>query len=342
MMESGKTRAVATGAVGMLLAAILTGCVSCPTDAVGLEQIIQEHNANAEAVPRLWSRAKVAVTFRLPGGLPFTWGSTSSLASPNGLLLYRPGQTAAAPDDFLLLVRETGQEVFRLGISAAEETYYFKINYGDNQGVWYGSTQLAGAPGLTGDIPLDPTQLVGVLGVDSLPGDLTRLPALWMDTRCDPEGPAPFYVKRNDAYVLTYIGRQPVTDRILFKRKMYYRWSDTEARRPFRTEFLDPNGNVVMVAEMSEYEAIELLDLQTEEPETPPMMPTKITIEWKGDRKAPAVSKIQIKLSKMTTEDRWDPEAATGFRSNLPKWPADKFHAVDSIYRVAPDGGNSR
>ena len=70
-----------------VMAMAIAGCPQCPPAHVPIEQLVSEFNSNAAAVPRLWARVKIAVALADEKGRTFTWGSTSPLAAPNGLLL---------------------------------------------------------------------------------------------------------------------------------------------------------------------------------------------------------------------------------------------------------------
>lgn len=225
----------------VLAAALLGGCATLPPQ-VPVERLVAEHNSNAERVPRLWARVRMSVTLENDDGWAFTWGSASPLAAPNGLLLLGKGQRPAGPHDFVLIGREiAGVELFRLGSSAEQGVYYFWHTLRGGGEAYWGRQELAGAPRIEG-LPFDPNQLLAVLTVSELPRDLSKLPSVALTMSRDPQ-----------AYVLTYVDRLPASGRIGFRRRMYFRWADGEPRRPFRVEFLSPDGRVVMRAELSDY-----------------------------------------------------------------------------------------
>ncbi|MFP3938018.1 MAG: hypothetical protein ACLFVW_06715 [Phycisphaerae bacterium] len=279
------------------LAAALCGCPpSCPETAVSVETLVEEYNENASSVPRLWARAKVAVTLTDEKGRSFSWGSTSPLATPNALLLLGKGPEQTGPHDFVLIGRETAAvELFRLGSNVDEGVYYLWYRFGEHGQAWFGRHEYAGAPGVE-QLPLDPNQLVSVLSVSELPDDFTTLPVAAMTLSRDP-----------CAYVVSYIDRQPVTGKILFRREVYFRWSDDRPRRPFRVNLFDNNGDRVMTAELDRYRPVG--DTGRDDP---PEMPTDIRISWPQRR-----SSVHLVLSDMTAEDRWS-RKATGFRRFLP------------------------
>ena len=297
-------------------AAALCGCPpQCPQTSVPLEALVAEYNANASAVPRLWARARMSVTLADEDGRRFTWGSASPLAAPNGLLLLSKGPDELGPHDFVLIGRETAAvELFRLGSNVDEGLYYLWYRFGDRGRAWWGRTAYAGAPGVE-HLPLDPNQLLSVLSVCALPSDFTTLPTAAMTMSHDP-----------CAYVVTYVDRQPVSEKILFRRQVYFRWSDERPRRPFRVDLLDNEGRRVMTADLDRYRAIAGAGR-----EPPPVMPTDIRIAWPGRG-----SGVHLLLSDMTAEDRWSPQA-TQFRRFLPDGiPIDQVDAALPAEGTAP------
>ncbi|HAU39180.1 MAG TPA: hypothetical protein DCX07_15880 [Phycisphaerales bacterium] len=295
-------------------AALLAGCEQCPTTLFPMEQVVAEYNANARAAPRLWARAKIEMTLADEAGRAVTLGSASPLASPNGLLLLaKDGARPLGPHNFALIGRELGQEVFRLGASAEEGVYYLWYRAGDKGGAWYGRNQFAGAPGVRG-VSIDPNQLLAVLTLCELPPDSTAFPAVALTMSRDP-----------CAYVLTYIERQSVTGKIVFRREIYIRWSDRDRREPFLVKFFDNQGRRIMTAHLRDYRPID-----TPAPEDDAeaarrqaanldaVMPTDIEIVWEDwpGRTSP-VRRLRMVLSEMTTADKWATESCR-FRENLP------------------------
>ncbi len=281
---------------GCLLAAVLlAGCAQCPETRVSMDQLVAEHNVNAYQIPRLWARVRMHITFTGEGGKKFSWGSTSPLAFPNGLLLFSKSPDPLGPQDFVLIGRETlaADDLFHLGSSVSEGVYYLWIHLGEDGWAWWGRQKFAGAAGLENTVPIDPNQLLSVLGICQLPQDFSRIPTVIMRMSRDP-----------CAYVLTYLDREPLTGRILSRREIYFDWDDKRPRLPFRVNLFDSEGEQIMVARLKDYRAIE-----TAEPMSPaPVMPTNIEIDWpeRGNR-------MHLILSEMTTEDKWG-VAACRFR----------------------------
>lgn len=279
----------------VLAAALLSSgcCKPLPTTMVTLDRLVGEYNANAARVPRLWARAKVEVSLPLGAGLDYqVWGSTSSRAEPNAVLLLFKGEDRVGPQDFVLIGSELGTEIFRTGCSTADGAYYFWHRFGGDAALLWGRNEYAGAPGAAA-LPIDPLQILAVLGVCELPSDFTRTPtvALSMDTT-----PCSY------AYVVTYLDRQPVTGRILFRREMYFTWDDHERRRAFRVDFFDSRGLRVMRAELKDYKPVAVVGCGGDGAAA--VMPTDIRITWQG-RKA----SVHIVLSEMQVDlDRGDPD----------------------------------
>lgn len=303
---------IATAALGMVIL-FAAGCTQCPQTRVSMEKLIADHNANAAPVTRLWARVKMDVTVMDPKGRTFALNS----ATPNGLLVLRkpPGRLGLC--DFALVGRQSGQELFRVGSSIDEGVYYFWYRFGGSARAWWGRREFAGAPGVTA-LPIDPHQLLAVLGIGELPSDFTKLPTVAMTMSKSP-----------CAYVLTYIDRQSVTGRILFQRRMYFRWADDKPPKPFLVEFLSPDGEPVMAAKLKNYKPIALAGDS--------VMPTDITLEItqsRPDERANPIRRIHMVLSQMTTADKWD-NSAVRFDENIP--PGIEKTQIDA--HIKPSGG---
>jgi hypothetical protein len=275
----------------------LLGCAaSCPEKLVSIDRIVAAHNANAASVPRLWARVEMDVTIKPQSGPEMTWRS----GSPTGLLLYRRGQNPNGPHDFVLLGREMAAvELFRMGASTDQELYYFWYKFGDRSGAWQGRVALAGAPGVK-QVPVDPMQLLSVLGITPLPAEPGQLPAAALSMNNTPG---------DCAYVVTVLDRQPVSNRVLFKREIILPWSDKDPPLPTRVNIFDDAGRRVMTATLADYKPIDVSSMD-DPPAKSPMMPTDIDIvcnEVPGPHAF--VRRIRLRISEMTVEDKWLPEA---------------------------------
>ena len=316
-------RPLAAACVSLLAATAGPGCCwlfppePCPaTDTiVPVHQVVAEYNANASRVAQLWAKARIKVTVpRL--GIPFSWGSADPDAEPNGLLmLFKNENDRLAVQDFCLIGRETGVDVFKLGCSTIEGIYYFWLGMGEDSTLMWGRTRYAGAPGVKG-LPVDPLQVPSVLGICELPHDLTRPPVVAQTMNVTPG---------HCAYVLTYIDRQPITRRLLARREIYFRWSDTAKRRPFMVKLFDSRGVRVMTAEMKDYARIKLADDDDEA--TGPEMPTDIRISWPGEG-----TSVQIVLDRMCDHK--------GMREGCTP-PAGPFEKIIQVDRDVVQGADS-
>jgi len=274
------------------------GCTPCPEKLASIDEIVTAHNANAAAVPQLWARVELSVTLK-PDGMPeVTWRS----GSPTSLLLYRRGKSPNGPHDFVLVGRETAAvELFRMGSGTAQNLYYFWYKLGDRAQAWFGRLDLAGAPDVK-YLPIDPTQLLGVLGITPLPGQPGQLPAAALSMRNTPG---------DCAYVVKVIEPQPVSNRVRFTREMIIPWRDGEPLHPKQVNIFDGAGRRAMTATLSDYRPIDVSSMD-DPPAKSPVMPTDIDIVC---NKLPGVTtvvrRIHLRISKMTVEDIWLPEAVT-------------------------------
>jgi len=273
------------------------GCAPCPEKLASIDEIVTAHNANAASVPRLWARVEMSVTLKPSGGPEMTWRS----GSPTGLLLYRRGENPNGPHDFVLIGRETvAAELFRMGSSTDDGLYYFWYALGGRAKAWYGRLALAGAPGVM-YLPIDPTQLLGVLGITPLPAEAGRLPAAALSMRNKPP---------NDcAYVVTVIERQPVSRRLRFTREVVIPWSDDQPLRARQVNVFDGAGRRAMTATLADYRPIDVSSMD-DPPAKPPLMPTDIDIVCNDlPGMTTLVRRIHLRISEMTVEDTWLPEA---------------------------------
>jgi len=272
------------------IAVLCAGCVHPPETHVPLDQLVAEHNANARLVPRLWARAKIHLIVSDEKGNRFRWGSTSPFAGPNGILLLGKSANPLGPHDFVLIGRETlAVDLFRVGSSASEGKYYLWYRYGDHARAYWGRSHLAGAPGIR-EMPIEPNQLLSVLGICELPRESTDLPAVIMRMSATP----PY------SYVVAYIDREAATGRIVCKKEIHFSWDDSDIRRAFMVKLFDARGDEVMTAKLGEYRPIE-----TDPHIAPrPVMPTDIRIAW-PDRG----TEVHLLLSEMTTAETWQRDA---------------------------------
>lgn len=261
--------------------------------------VIADYNASVSRVPRLWARANIS----------YKESSAALPMNAEGLLVLQKSDDRNRPADFFLKFSEAGEEMGRLGVSTADEAYYAWFQSGDRQTCRWGRLALAGARGVE-DMPIDPTQLPAVLAICELPADPSVPPFVAQRICFDP-----------CAYVMTYIDRQPITGRFLFKRDVYLHWSVDEPRRAFRVDLLDENGLAVLTAEMKNYQPVAMEDV---EDAAVVEMPTDILMRWHKSG-----GELRLKLSNMTTADRVDPEAYRFF-ARLPRSLRGQAKQVDA------------
>jgi len=315
----------------------LCGCPQpLPQKQITLDELLIEYNSNAKPVPALAAYAEIQLTGYHAGtglGMPL-W------SSPNGLLRMKKGPEAVGMHDMVLIGRELSHQVFRVGIGRQEGVYYMWTHIPEPKAMW-GRTKLAGAPGIE-LLPIDPTGLQAVLGICSLPQDLTGTPAVTMkmDTR-----PGHY------AYVLSYIDRQPVSNRIGLRREFRFAWDEERTKalseflwgpqRPRRLEevnFFDSRGRCVMTAKVGGYKPVDVSGLDSP-PATAPIMPTDIRINWFDDR-GRRTAAVHLVLSQMTAEQVFDDEIFL-FRPNLPSdIPVGKVVQVDRHIKAPKKGGD--
>ncbi len=293
-----RSASLSTAAVALLVLTLLMGgCPQpCPDVALSRDELVAACNANAAAVPRLRARAAIDASFPDENGIIMHVGS--ALLAPESLLAVRQADRPLGPHDFCLQIRYSSQEVGRIGISTADDTYYFWTKFGEHRSGIFGRNALAGAPGAR-ELPIDPQQLLAVLNVTPLPDDFTQPPVVVMTMDTTPG---------SCAYVLTYISRQPVTNKLFARREAYFRWQKDEANRPvvppgpYMVKFFDEQGRRVMTASLKDYQPIKVVDVD-DPPAKAPVMPTDIEIDWPQRR-----SRIHLVLSEMTTADVVSPK----------------------------------
>ena len=296
-----------------LLVVSLGGCDRpIPKTQISLNELVAEYNENAKSIPMLAAYADIEFSaYHASSGAGMPLWST-----PNGLLRVKKGPEPLGTHDMVMIGREVSKQILRIGTSRKDNVYYIWTLIPDPKAMW-GHMKYAGAPGID-NIPIDPTGLLAVLGICQLPDQRSRDSAvtLRMDTT-----PGRY------AYVLGYINRQPVSDRLVMTKEYRFAWDEKRPdglsellwgkQKPRRLEevnFYDVDGRKVITAKVGDYEPVEI-DPDAEQPETAPLMPTTISIEWFNDRQQ-MKSRIRLKLSQMTTRETWDIEVC-GFLENI-------------------------
>ena len=284
----------------LLLLAVITGCTQqrCPgfKTVKPIEAVIKNYNANATRLPRIWLRVDLTAVIReKPSdliGLPWTFS--------NGIIMIRKQDNRFAIPDFKLILKEAGKTVAQVGTSSNDRVYYMWQTLSNKIPSYFGELKYAGAPNVN-KLPIDPIQLMSILCINELPADLTR---------------APFVTQRISskpcAYVLTYIDRQPVTNKFIARREIYFQRAVTvnpdgnEVElpcRPFMVKIFDQKGFEVFTAKMSKYKPITLEDVDDEN-QPYPVMPTNIEMKcnitgtW-----------LKLNIKHLTTGEEFDSDA---------------------------------
>ena len=308
--------------VALASAALLAGCVPkgeyfyCPEKVVELDELVTGYNANARRVPQLWARA--AITIEADG---VAWGSASKKHS-NALLLLKKGDSPTAEPNFLVVGRESGVEIFRMGTDAKAGLYYLWLMLGNQGRAYYGQQKFSGAPDVKA-MPIDPGQLLEVLGVTELPPlSAKSMPTVMVEMRGKPI----------PAYVVRYADRQPVTGHVKQWREVSYRWGEKGPGQVFRVRLFDAKGLCRVTAEVDDYEPIKI------DGDGPaPMMPTTIRMHWPMIKGVQPASRLTLRLSEMSTTKRFSLKAF-GFADHLPAGMPEPVQ-VDEMYgEVTPEG----
>ncbi len=326
------------------LLAAAGGCVqpSCPREHLSLETLVARHNANADKVDRLWARASIRVDFQDDKGRRVTWGSSSPLASPNGwVMLAKSAPTtmpASAPCDdgdqvepsrqdasFVIIGKEAGQDLFRLGVDRASGLYYLSYELGQDSASWYGRIALAGAPDVT-NVRIDPMQLLEILQVTALPEmEPESLPAVVMTLQDNP-----------CAYVVRYLKPQPVTGALKIWREVYFKWDDRQPALPYQVRLYDADGLCRVIADVGKYARIEADQKDaTTQPAEPPIMPTEIRMVWPAIRDVQPYSMMSLRLSQMSTKKPFS-DTTFKFRPSGSSTQVDEAYGADFTEQPSP------
>ena len=284
----------------LLFLAVITGCTQqrCPSfkTVKPVEQVIQHYNKNASRLPRIWLRVDLTAVIRnKPSdlvGLPWTFS--------NGIIMMRKQDDRSKVPDFKLILKEAGKTVAQVGTSSNDKVYYMWQTFSNKMPSFFGELKYAGAPNVS-KLPIDPIQLLSILCVNELPANLTRAPFVTQTVSTNP-----------CAYVLTYIDRQPITNKFIARREIYFERSVTVGQdsketelpcRPFMVKIFDQNGCEVFTAHMENYKPITLEDVDDED-EPFPVMPTVITMKcnitgtW-----------LKLNIKHLTTGEEFDSDA---------------------------------
>ncbi len=309
--------------VAIASAGLLAGCdippgeyAKCPEQFLSLEELTVHYNANARKVPKLWARVSARVQVK---GL--TWGSAGKKDPSNGLLLLSKAEATPTAPNFVLIGKETGMDILRLGTDARTGLYYWWLQIGNNARAYYGRQAMAGAPGVEA-MAIDPVHLMAMLGVTELPRpEAGKMPAALMQMRGEPL----------PAYVVRYVSPQPVTGHLKLWREIRFRWDKEGPSRPYRIRLFDAKGLCRVWADLSDYESAAVGEGVT----VPPELPTYIRMTWPEIKGVQLARRLEIRLKEMSTVKKFRQSA---FTFNPPPGAGVPIQ-VDAIHgEVAPTG----
>lgn len=304
--------------IGLLLTAcafLQTGCVTevrSPAPQADVDRLLGEYNANASAIPKIWSRATIDLTVADDKGAPFNWGT--QLGASNGLLVAGKNPGVA---DFVLVGRESGQEVIRLGTSSTDNVYYVWYHFGDKGGAWKGRADGTGTAGAA-EAFVDPTSLVGLLGIVELPSGSGQLTAYALCAGHPQAMGPPKCDQPPHAYVLSIAGGAG------YKREIYFAsGTDNGPHRPYKVVYFGRDGAQVLTADLSNYQPVDGTDAHGSQA----VVPTQIVLNGNdGPGRKSHLRNMHLKLGGMKVGEV-EPAEAAKFWDNLP--PTLKDRVVD-------------
>ena len=305
--------------IGLVLAAcafLQAGCVTevrSPAAQADVGRLVGEYNANAAAIPKVWSRATIDLTVADDKGAPFNWGT--QLGASNGILVAGKNPGVA---DFVLVGRESGQEVMRLGTSSADNVYYVWYHFGDKGGAWIGRADGSGAAGAS-EAFVDPASLVGLLGIVELPAGPGQVSAFALCVGHPQALGPPKCEQPPHAYVLA-VGGSGTS----YQREIYFdRNKGGGPQRPYKVVYFGRDGNPVLTAELSDYQPVGGTDVHGSQA----VVPTQIVLNGNdGAGRKSHLRDMHLKLAGMKVGEV-EPSEAAKFWDNLP--PTLKDRVVD-------------
>jgi hypothetical protein len=304
--------------IGLVLTAcafLQAGCateVRSPAAQADVDRLVGEYNANASAIPKVWSRATIDLTVADDKGGTFNWGT--QLGASNGILVAGKNPGVA---DFVLVGRESGQEVMRLGTSSADNLYYVWYHFGDKGGAWTGRADSAGSAGAA-EAFVDPASLVGLLGIVQLPSGPGQLTAFALCVgHAQAMGP-PKCDQPPHAYVLA-IGAAGAG----YRREIYFDCGRGGPQRPYKVVYFGRDDKPVLTAEISDYQPVGGTDVHGSQA----VVPAQIVLNGNdGAGRKSHLRDMHLKLAGMKVGEV-EPAEAAKFWDNLP--PTLKDRVVD-------------
>lgn len=206
------------------------GYYSGPTQTMA--EVVEAINQNNRKLPTLWMRHNLRAVIIDPEQR----GDRGTKISGDGYIIYR------SPRELLFRASAPGVNLFELGANPDE--YWLAIPYEKIDTMWWGHFRHLGKP-CAKPIPIRPDLILEVLGVFQINPDFTQPPV-----------PTMRFVNEADAYVLTWIRREPQReDRYVVVKEVWY---DRQTKRPRRVLLYDEHGRVLLRASLSNHEPVEI------------------------------------------------------------------------------------
>src|SRR5688500_10482539 len=162
-------------------------------------------------------------------------GDRGTKISGDGTIMYR------SPQELLFKASAPGVDLFEVGCNPNE--YWLSIPYERVDTMWWGRFKHLGKE-CAKPIPIRPDLILEVLGVFQINPDFTQSPI-----------PTMRFVNESDAYVMTWIRRADGNDRFIAVKEVWY---DRRTKRPRRVLLYDENGRVLLRANLSNHEPVEI------------------------------------------------------------------------------------
>lgn len=216
-----------------ILAAFLTvlpGCLAKPkalppyvgpTDS--LPVLVGKINENSRRIPTLYASAYIEANIVLQGKTRFV--------NTEGDLFIRK------PRELLLRGRKIFDKVFEIGSTA--DRYWLSIYLDENTRRWGYHRNVNKMP--SHSIPVRPDLIGQVLGISDVETDLLKTPV-------------PTLTFNNDMHVYMLAWHSRLEDRWYTEKEVWY---DLTSRLPRKVLLFDPNGRVVLRANLSEHKPVE-------------------------------------------------------------------------------------
>jgi len=200
-----------------------------PTETIS--EVAHSVNQNNRRLPTLWASGYFEADIMDQGRRHYVNGDIT--------LLYRQ------PNEMRLVAKkDIAGTIFEVGNN--QQRYWLTVK-GDADTMWWGSYDEDGnTTADTRKMPIQPQLLLEVLGVGVIDEDLTR---------------QPFPVMRfnNDADAYMFVWNVRVPDRYVAQKEVWY---DRKTKLPIKVLLFDPNGRVVLRADLSKHKPVQVQQVQ--------------------------------------------------------------------------------